>query len=150
MGLAISAQLFAGVVLLLHIAWVLTRRSKHEVLQLAPAWIAALVIGVTANATIQVTELTQHGLPPQMFNPTFPSDTVFFLLGAPVLLPLGLWLSSAGLGLWLERRQEWLWSSLAVLAAGVLVLWVLPRPGLFWPRFFYFFVAAWAYPAAGP
>src|SRR5256885_13210971 len=76
MGLAISAQLFAGVVLLLHISWILTRRSKHEVLQLAPAWIAALVIGVTANATIQVTELTQHGLPPQMFNPTFPSDTV--------------------------------------------------------------------------
>src|SRR3989442_8259894 len=29
MGLAISAQLFAGVVLLLHIAWILTRRSKH-------------------------------------------------------------------------------------------------------------------------
>src|SRR5438552_663555 len=115
MGLAISAQLFAGVVLLLHIAWILTRRSRHDVLQLAPAWIAALVIGVTANATIQVTELTQHGLPPQMFNPTFPSDTIFFLLGAPVLLPLGLWLSSAGLGLWLERCPGGLWSSLAAL-----------------------------------
>jgi len=145
MGLAISAQLFAGVVLLLHIAWILTRRSRHDVLQLAPAWIAALVIGVTANATIQVTELTQHGLPPQMFNPTFPSDTIFFLLGAPVLLPLGLWLSSAGLGLWLERRQEWLWSSLAVLAAVVLVLWLVLRPAFLYPRFFIFLVPACAY-----
>ena len=145
MGLAISAQLFAGVVLLLHIAWILTRRSRHDVLQLAPAWIAALVIGVTANATIQVTELTQHGLPPQMFNPTFPSDTIFFLLGAPVLLPLGLWLSSAGLGLWLERRQEWLWSSLAVLAAVVLALWLVLRPAFLYPRFFIFLVPACAY-----
>src|SRR2546421_11582865 len=136
MGLAISAQLFAGVVLLLHIAWILTRRSKHEVLHLAPAWIAALVIGVTANATIQVTELTQRGLPPQMFNPTFPSDTVFFLLGAPVLLPLGLWLSSAGRCLWLERRQEWLWSSLAVVAAGGLALWLVLPAALFSPRRF--------------
>src|SRR5438874_13150687 len=145
MGLAISAQLFAGVVLLLHIAWILTRRSRHDVLQLAPAWIAALVIGVTANATIQVTALTQHGLPPQMFNPTFPSDTIFFLLGAPVLLPLGLWLSSAGLGLWLERRQAWLWSSLAVLAAVVLVLWLVLRPAFLYPRFFIFLVPACAY-----
>jgi hypothetical protein len=145
MGLAIAAQLFAGVVLLLHIAWILTRRSKQQVVQLAPAWIAALVIGLAANATIQVTELTQHGLPPPMFNPTFPSDTVFFLLGAPVLLPLGLWLSSAGLGLWLERRQVWLWSSLAVLAAVVLVLWLVLRPAFLYPRFFIFLVPACAF-----
>src|SRR5205085_189906 len=62
-----------------------------------------------------------------------------------VLLPLGLWLSSAGLGLWLERRQEWLWSSLAVLAAVVLVLWLVLRPAFLYPRFFIFLVPACAY-----
>src|SRR5205807_2673376 len=38
MGLAISAQLFAGVVLLCHVAWMLTRRSRPELIRLAPAW----------------------------------------------------------------------------------------------------------------
>src|SRR5439155_11087676 len=68
-------------------------------------------LGVAANANIQFIEFTQHGLPAPMFYPTFPSDLVFFLLGAPVLLPIGLWLSSAGLGLWLQRREPWLWAT---------------------------------------
>src|SRR5207247_623687 len=76
MGLAIAAQLFAGVVLLCHIAWMLTRRSRAELLQLAPAWIGAALVGVAANATIQVTEFTQHGLPAPLFYPTFPRDLV--------------------------------------------------------------------------
>jgi len=108
MGLAISAQLFAGVVLLCHVAWMLTRRSRPELVRLAPAWFVSLLIGVAANANIQFIEFTQHGLPAPMFYPAFPSDLVFFLLGAPVLLPIGLWLSSAGLGLWLQRREPWL------------------------------------------
>ena len=49
MGLAIAAQLFAGVVLLCHIAWIATRRSRGQVLQLAPAWIGALLIGSWKN-----------------------------------------------------------------------------------------------------
>jgi len=130
MGLAIAAQLFAGVVLLCHIAWMLTRRSRAELLQLAPAWIGAALVGVAANATIQVTEFTQHGLPAPLFYPTFPRDLILFLVGAPVLLPVGLWLSSAGLGLWLQRRQAWLWATLAVLVAVVLVLWLVLRPAL--------------------
>ena len=145
MGLAIAAQLFAGVVVLFHIAWIATRRSRQQMLQLAPAWIGAVVIGIAANANIQVTEFTQHGLPAPMFYPTFPSDLVFFLLGAPVLLPIGLWLSSAGLGLWLERRQPWLWALVAVLAAVVLVLWLVLRPAFLYPRFFMFLVPACAY-----
>ena len=145
MGLAIAAQLFAGVVLLCHIAWMLTRRSRAELLQLAPAWIGAALVGVAANATIQVTEFTQHGLPAPLFYPTFPRDLILFLVGAPVLLPVGLWLSSAGLGLWLQRRQAWLWATLAVLAAVVLVLWLVLRPAFLYPRFFVFLVPACAY-----
>src|SRR5256886_3633539 len=136
MGLAVAAQLFAGVVLLCHVAWMLTRRSRAEFLQLAPAWIGAALVGVAANATIQVTEFTQHGLPAPLFYPTFPRDLILFLVGAPVLLPVGLWLSSAGLGLWLQRRQAWLWATLAVLAAGGRgVLVPLPPPSPFPPPF---------------
>ena len=145
MGLAISAQLFAGVVLLCHVAWMLTRRSRPELVRLAPAWFVSLLIGVAANANIQFIEFTQHGLPAPMFYPTFPSDLVFFLLGAPVLLPIGLWLSSAGLGLWLQRRKPWLWATIAVLAAVVLVLWLVLRPAFLYPRFFIFLVPACAY-----
>src|SRR5467141_3205033 len=50
MGLAIAAQLFAGVVLLCHVAWIATRRSRPELMQLAPAWAAAALIGVAASA----------------------------------------------------------------------------------------------------
>ena len=145
MGLAISAQLFAGVVLLCHVAWMLTRRSRPELVRLAPAWFVSLLIGVAANANIQFIEFTQHGLPAPMFYPTFPSDLVFFLLGAPVLLPIGLWLSSAGLGLWLQRKQPWFWAASAVLAAVVLVLWLVLRPAFLYPRFFIFLVPACAY-----
>ena len=145
MGLAIAAQLFAGAVLLCHIAWIATRRSRGQVLQLAPAWIGALLLGAAANANIQFIEFTQHGLPAPMFYPTFPSDLVFFLLGAPVLLPIGLWLSSAGLGLWLQRKQPWFWAASAVLAAVVLVLWLVLRPAFLYPRFFIFLVPACAY-----
>jgi hypothetical protein len=145
MGLAIAAQLFAGVVVLFHIAWIATRRSRGQLLELAPAWIAALLIGVAANASIQIVEVTQHGLPAPMFYATFPSDLVLFLLGAPVLLPIGLWLSSAGLGLWLQRRQPWFWATFAVLAAVVLVLWLVIQPAFLYPRFFMFLVPACAY-----
>ena len=145
MGLAVAAQLFAGVALACHIAWIATRRNKAQLVELAPAWIGAAVIGVAANANIQVNELTQHGLPAPLFYPTFPRDLVFFLVGAPVLLPMGLWLSSAGLGLWLERRRSWVWATIAVLAAVVVILWLGVQPAFFYPRFFVFLVPACAY-----
>ena len=80
MGLAIAAQLFAGVVLLMHVAWIISRRSWPQLGRLAPAWIAAAVIGVAANANIQVMELLQHGYPPGVFYPTFARDLLLFLL----------------------------------------------------------------------
>src|SRR6266849_4818943 len=98
MGLAIAAQLFAVVVLACHAAWLLARRSGFR--ELLPAWVAAAAIGVAANANIYVLELTRHGLPPPLFNPTFPRDLALFLIGAPVLLPVGLWLATVGLGIW--------------------------------------------------
>lgn len=140
MGLAIAAQLFAGVVLLCHVAWLWRRRRG-----LFLAWIAAAAIGVAANASIYYVELTRHGLPPPYFNATFPRDTILFLVGAPVLLPVGLWLATAGLGLWTQRRSSWLWTTVAVLVAVVAVLWLVVKPAFLYPRFFVFLVPGIAF-----
>ena len=145
MGLAIAAQLFAVVVLLCHLAWILTRRSRARLIELAPAWTAAALIGLAANANIQVVELTQHGLAATLFYPTFPRDLIFFLVGAPVLLPMGLWLATAGLGIWTQRRQAWLWAATGVVAAVVVVFWLGLRPAFFYPRFFIFLIPAVAF-----
>jgi hypothetical protein len=145
MGLAIAAQFFAVVVLLIHVAWVATRRSWPQLGRLAPAWISAAAIGVAANANIQVMELLQNGYPASVFYSEFPRDVVFFLVGAPVLLPLGLWLSTAGLGLWTLRAEPWLWAAIAVVAVVVGTLWLGLRPAYLNPRFFIFLVPACAY-----
>ncbi|HET7420949.1 MAG TPA: hypothetical protein VFL27_11260 [Candidatus Dormibacteraeota bacterium] len=145
LGLAIASQLFAGVVLLCHVAWVAGRRSKAELLRLAPAWAAAAAIGLAANAGVLVTELATHGLPAPLFYPTFPRDLVFFLVGAPVLLPMGLWLATAALGLWTQRREAWLWAAVVVLVAVVVVLWLGFQPAYLYPRFFIFLVPAVAF-----
>src|SRR4029077_12146441 len=111
MGLAIAAQLFAGVVLLCHVAWIATRRSRPDVLHYLPAWIAAAAIGLAANAGVLITELTTRALPAPLFYPTFPRDLVFFLVGAPVLLPMGLWLATAGRGLWAQAGHARAWGT---------------------------------------
>lgn len=144
-GLAIAAQLFAGVVLLIHIAYIAWRRPREQLVQLVPAWLLAGVIGAGANANIQIVELTQHGLPPSLFYPAFPRDVVFFLVGAPALLPLGIWLSTLGLGLWTLRSAVAVWATIAVTAALVLILWLWIRPAFLYPRFFMFLVPACAF-----
>ena len=150
MGIAIAAQLFAGAVLVGHIAWIATRRSMPPMIQLAPAWLLASAIGVAANANIQVMELLQHGYPPSAFYPTFPADLVIWLLGAPFPLPLGLWLSAALLGLWPLRSEPLLLASLAVIAVVVAILWLALQPAYLYPRFFIFLVpgCAWLMAAA--
>lgn len=140
MGLAIAAQLFAAVVLVAHVVWIATRRDMRPIMQLAPAWAVAALISVAANANIQVMELVQHGYPPSLFNPDFPRDLVLFLFGAPVLLPIGLWLSAAGLGLWALRAEPWLWASVAVTVGVVAILWLGLQPAYLYPRFFIFLV----------
>src|SRR5256885_718659 len=90
-------------------------------------------------------ELTHDGLPATLFYPTFPRDLIFFLVGAPVLLPMGLWLATAGLGIWTQRRQAWLWAATGVVAAVVLVFWLVLRPAFFYPRFFIFLIPAVAF-----
>lgn len=145
MGLAVAAQLFAVVVLLMHIAWIATRASWPQLFRLAPAWIAAALVGLAANANIQVMEQLQGGLPHGVFYPIFPRDLAFFLVGAPVLLPLGLWLSTAGLGVWTLRSEPWLWAAIAAVSLVVVVLWLGLRPVYLYPRFFIFLVPACAY-----
>lgn len=145
MGLAIASQLFAGMVLACHIAWIATRRSRPDLVRLAPAWAGAALLGLAANAGVIANEVTQHILPPPYFYPTFPRDLVFFLAGAPVLLPMGLWLATAGLGLWTLRRQAALWAAAAVVGLVVAVLWLWLRPAFLYPRFFIFLVPAFGF-----
>jgi hypothetical protein len=140
LGLAIATQLFVIVVLLIHVAWMATRGSWPQLRELTPAWIVAAAIGIAANANIQVMEFVQHGYPASVFYPTFPRDLVLFLLGAPVLVTLGLWLSSAGLGLWRLRAELWLWAAIAVVAVVVAALWLGLQPAYLYPRFFIFLV----------
>src|SRR5260370_15092193 len=90
-------------------------------------------------------ELFQHGYPPSIFSPDFPRDLVFFLVGAPVLLSLGLWLSTAAVGLWTQRRERWLWAAIAVVGVVVAVLWWGLRPAFLYPRFFMFLIPGCAY-----
>ncbi len=144
LGLAIATQLFVIVVIFVHIAWIATRRSWPQVRQVTPAWIVAAAIGVAANANIQVMEFVQHGYPASVFYPTFPRDLVLFLVGAPVLLTLGLWLATAGLGMWRLRAKPWLWAAVAVVAVVVAVLWLGLQPAYLYPRFFIFLVPACA------
>ncbi len=145
MGLAIATHVFAVVVLVAHVVWIGLRRSWPELRKLAPAWIAALAIGVVANANIEVMEFVQHGFPSSQFDPTFPRDLVLFLLGAPVLLAVGLWLSTVGLGLWAVRREPLVWASIAVVAAVVAVLWLVLQPAYLYPRFFTFLIPGIAF-----
>jgi hypothetical protein len=145
LGLAISAQLFAGVVLVAHVAWMATRRDPRLLIRWAPAWIGAAVIGVGANGNIQFMELVQHGYPPSVFNPDFPRYLVLFMFGAPLLLPIGFWLSAAGLGLWPLRAEPWLWASVAVVVVVVAILWLGLRPAYLYPRFFIFLVPGCAF-----
>src|SRR5712692_2421770 len=145
LGLAIATHVFAIVVLLGDVVWIALRRSAPEIERLAPAWIAAFVIGAAANANIEVLVFLQHGFPPSLFYPTFPRDLVLFLVGAPVLLTVGLWLSTAGLGLWAARREPFVWASIAVVAIVVAILWLVLQPAYLYPRFFIFLIPGVAY-----
>jgi uncharacterized membrane protein len=145
LGLAIATHVFVIVVLAVHVVWVATRRKMADVKRLAPAWIAAVAIGLAANANIEIMEFWQHGFPPSMFSPSFPLYLVLFLVGAPAVVPLGLWLGTAGLGLWAARRQPRVWAAVGVLAAVVAILWLVLQPAYLYPRFFIFLIPGVAY-----
>jgi hypothetical protein len=145
LGLAIATHVFVIVVLAVHVVWIALRRSRADIKRLAPAWSAAFAIGLAANANIEIMEFVQHGFPPSLFNPAFPLYLVLFLMGAPAVLPLGLWLSTAGLGLWAARREPWVWAAVAVVALVVAILWLVLQPAYLYPRFFIFLIPGVAY-----
>src|SRR5712692_2452900 len=145
LGLAIATHVFVIVALGGHVVWIAMRRSWPDIKRLLPAWVAAFAIGLAANANIEVMEFVQHGFPPSLFNPTFPLYLVLFLVGAPAVLPLGLWLSTAGLGLWAARREAWVWAAVAVVAVAVAILWLVLQPAYLYPRFFIFLIPGVGY-----
>ena len=145
LGLAIAAHVFAGLVLIAHVVWAVTRGPRVELWRLAPAWLLAGAVGLAADGNILWIDFADHGLIPGGVDPTFPRDLVFYLVGAPDLLTLGLWLSTAGLGLWVLRRERWLWPALITMATAVLILWLGLHPAYLFPRFFVFLVPGCAY-----
>jgi hypothetical protein len=145
LGLAIATHVFLIVVLAGHVVWIGMRRSRSEFKWLIPAWIGAFAIGAAANANIEVMVFLQHGFPPSVFDPTFPRDLVLFLVGAPAVLPMGLWVATAGLGLFAARREPLMWASIAVIAVVVAILWLGLQPAYLYPRFFIFLIPGVAY-----
>ncbi len=103
------------------------------------------MIGAAANRNIEVMVFVQHGFPASQFDPTFPRALLLFLLGAPSLLAVGLWLSTFGLGLWAARGEPVVWASVGVVAAVVAVLWLVLQPAYLFPRFFIFLIPGIAY-----
>jgi hypothetical protein len=145
LGLAIAAHVYAGLVLLAHVVWVIARRSWPELKQLAPAWALAAAIAVAANGYILWVDVTQHGFLPKQWTETFPQDLVFYLLGARSLLAIGLWLSTFGLGLWALRRERLVWAALLLVVAVAGLLWLVVQPFYLYPRFFIVLVPACAF-----
>jgi hypothetical protein len=145
LGLAMAAHLFTGLVLAGHFVWVAASRPRSDLWRLAPAWLVACIIGIGANANILWVDFTQHGLIPGVFDPTFPRDLLFYLVGAPDRYAIGLWLSTAVLGLWVLRRERWLWLSLITFSAAVAFVWIVWHPAYMFPRFFMFLVPGCAY-----
>src|SRR4029077_20103675 len=145
LGLAIAAHAYAGLALVAHVLWVVVRRSKGDLLGLLPAWVLAAIIAVAANGYILWVDVTQHGFLPRAFDAEFPRDLLFYLLGAPSLLAIGLWLSTAGLGLWAARLERLWWASVGIVVAAAAALWLGIQPFYLYPRFFLFVVPATAY-----
>src|SRR5207302_5179299 len=136
-------------VLVARLRWIVGRRSWGDLPRLAPAWALAAVIAIAANGYIIWVDVSQHGFLPKQFTGGFPSDLLFYLLGARSLLAIGLWLSAAGLGLWALRRERPVWVALALVIATAAALWLVIEPYYLYPRFFIFVIPGVAYMIAG-
>lgn len=146
LGLAITAHVFAGLVLVAHVGWAISRWSWPDLKRLAPAWAGAALLGFAAYAHILWLDATSRdAFPPNLFDPTFPRDLLLYLLGAPSLLAIGLWLSPVALGMVVLRRERRLWVSLALVAAAVAFLWLVVQPAYLYPRFFIFLIPGCAF-----
>jgi hypothetical protein len=70
---------------------------------------------------------------------------LFYLLGAQSLLAIGVWLSCAGLGLWVVRRERAVWLAVGLVALTVALLWLVIKPFYLYPRFFMFAIPGCAF-----
>jgi uncharacterized membrane protein len=145
LGCAIAAHAYAGLFLVVHVVWVAARRSWPELRRMVMPWALAAVLALATNGYILYIDVTQHGFLPKLFDPTFPRDLLFYLLGAQSLFAIGVWLSAAGLGLWVVRREPQVWIAIGVVAAAVLVLWLVVQPTYLYPRFFMAVIPGCAY-----
>jgi hypothetical protein len=137
-GCAVAAHVFAGLVLVAHVVWIAARRSWPDFVRMIPAWAIAGVIAVAANGYILYVDVAEHGFLPKLFSPTFPRDLLFYLLGAPSLLAIGVFLSVVGLGLWAARRERDMWIGVGLVVGTAAVLWLVIEPYYLYPRFFIF------------
>ena len=144
-GCAVAAHAYAGLVLVAHVLWIAARRSSPDLVRMVPAWAVAAAIAVATNAYILYVDVTKHGFLPRLFNPTFPRDLLFSLLGTPSLVAIGVFLSCLGLGLWAARRMPEVWIGGALVAATAAALWLVIQPFYLYPRFFMFVIPGCAF-----
>ena len=146
-GLGMASHIFVAVVLVGHFIYLLIT-ARPALMRFVPAWVGGVLLGLVINANILYLDLTGHGLPPRFFRPEFGEYVLLFILGAPILLSLGVWLSTVLLGMWTLRTQTWFWAVMGGFAAVVAVFWLLLQPGYLFPRFFIFLIPAAAYAMA--
>src|SRR6266511_2331402 len=106
--------------LISHLIYTASGSRSEVVYRLVPALAAGATVGLTTGILVR-----RFGL----------------LAG----LCAGLFVATALLGVWVERRRPWLWAIAAVVAAVVLILWLGLQPAFLYPRFFIFLVPAIAY-----
>jgi len=143
-ALGMASHIFVAVVLVGHFLYVLIT-DRPALMRLAPAWAAGVLLGLIINANVLYLDLTGHGLPSRFFRPEFGEYVLLFVLGAPIVLSLGVWLSTLLLGMWALRSEAWFWAVLGGFAAAVALFWLVLQPGYLFPRFFIFLIPGAAY-----
>lgn len=147
LALGMASHIFVAVVVVGHFLYVLIT-DRPALMRLVPVWVAGVALGLAINGNVLYLDLTGHGLPPRFFRPDFGELVLLFVLGAPIELSVGLWLSTVLLGMWTLRSEAWFWGVLGGFAAIVALFWLVLQPGYLFPRFFIFLIPATAYVVA--
>lgn len=135
---AMAAQLFALLLLPVHLAYVAAARPS-ELRKSAVAAAAAGAAGLAVNALAIANSVQMlAGKQPRLFRPDFPKAVVMDLVGGPFPIAVAFGLAGVVLGAFALRRKRWVGYPVAVLAVMVAFLWLVVQPMWLYPRFFLF------------
>src|SRR5437899_2860287 len=141
--------------LLSHVIYSATGSRNEVVYRLLPAFGGGATVGLSTGVLVRRFGLLA-GLCAGLYIATDPLfvDNSRDLRGyslaalgsaAGTVLPVGLWLAVVLLGLWVVRKEAWLWATVGVLVVVLGLLWLAFQPGFLYPRFFVFLVPALGY-----